>query len=45
MEQQDEEIILTPNGRRYIEDELQQLVTVDRHEVADRIRDAKDYGD
>jgi len=44
-EQQDEEIILTSNGRRSIEDELQRLVTVDRHEVADRIRDAKDYGD
>lgn len=45
IEQQEEEIILTPNGRRSIEEELQQLVTVDRHEVADRIRDAKDYGD
>jgi len=45
MEQQEEEIILTPGGRRGIEDELQRLVTVDRHEVADRIRDAKDYGD
>ncbi len=45
IEQQEEEIVLTPNGRRSIEEELQQLVTVDRHEVADRIRDAKDYGD
>ena len=42
---QEEEIILTPNGRQNIETELQQLITVDRHEVADRIRDAKDYGD
>ena len=45
LEQQDEEIILTLNGRQNIEAELQKLVTVERHEVADRIRDAKDYGD
>jgi len=43
--EQEEEIVLTPSGRRNIEDELQRLVTVERHEVADRIRDAKDYGD
>jgi transcription elongation factor GreA len=45
MEQDEELILLTPSGRRNIEDELDRLVTVDRHEVANRIRDAKDYGD
>lgn len=44
-EQQDEEIILTPSGRKNIEDELSELIKVQRPEVADRIRDAKDYGD
>jgi len=41
----DEVILLTRSGRQHIEDELHRLVTVDRHEVANRIRDAKDYGD
>jgi transcription elongation factor GreA len=45
MEQEDETILLTQAGRRTIEEELDRLVTVDRHEVANRIRDAKDYGD
>lgn len=45
MEQEDEIILLTQSGRKNIEDELNRLVTVDRHEVANRIRDAKDYGD
>ena len=45
MEQDEELILLTPSGRRNIEEELDRLVTVDRHEVANRIRDAKDYGD
>lgn len=45
MEQEEELILLTPSGRRNIEEELDRLVTVDRHEVANRIRDAKDYGD
>jgi transcription elongation factor GreA len=44
MEQEDE-IVLTSNGLKNIEDELHRLVTVERQEVADRIRDAKDYGD
>lgn len=42
---QEEEIVLTHSGRKHIEEELERLVTVDRHEVANRIRDAKDYGD
>lgn len=41
----EEDIVLTLNGRRHIESELERLVTVDRHEVANRIRDAKDYGE
>lgn len=45
MEEQDEVILLTHAGRKNIEEELDRLVTVERHEVANRIRDAKDYGD
>ena len=40
-----EDIVLTPSGRRRIESELEHLVTVERHEVADRIRDAITFGD
>jgi len=43
--QAEEDIILTPAGRKHIEEELDRLVTVERHEVANRIRDAKDFGD
>lgn len=43
--EQEEEIVLTHSGLKNIEAELERLVTVDRHEVANRIRDAKDYGD
>ena len=42
MEQDEELILLTSAGRKTIEAELDRLVTVDRHEVANRIRDAKD---
>ena len=45
MERTEEDIVLTPSGRKHIEEQLQKLVTVDRHEVAERIRDAKDYGE
>jgi transcription elongation factor GreA len=45
MEPQEEEIVLTDSGRQHIEDELDRLVRVERHEVAERIRDAKDYGE
>ena len=45
MEIQEEEIVLTSQGRQRIEEELDRLVTVDRHEVAARIKDAKDYGE
>ncbi|MGC4044624.1 MAG: transcription elongation factor GreA [Armatimonas sp.] len=45
MEQVEEEIVLTPSGRLKMEEELERLITVDRPEVAARIRDAKDYGE
>ena len=45
MEQDEEAIVLTLSGHQSIEEELNRLVTVDRHEIANRIRDAKDYGD
>lgn len=45
MEPQEDEIVLTQQGIKHIEDELDRLVRVDRHEVAERIRDAKDYGE
>lgn len=45
MDAMEEDIVLTLSGRRHIEEELERLVTVERHEVANRIRDAKDYGD
>ena len=40
-----DEIVLTLQGRRRIEGELERLVTVERHEVADRIREAVSFGD
>jgi transcription elongation factor GreA len=45
MEPQEDEIVLTAQGRQKIEDELERLVTIERHEVAARIKDAKDYGE
>ena len=45
MEPQEDEIVLTAQGRQKIEEELDRLVTVERHEVAARIKDAKDYGE
>ncbi|MBC8103368.1 MAG: transcription elongation factor GreA [Cytophagales bacterium] len=43
--QAEEDIVLTESGRNKIEEELDRLVTVERHEVANRIRDAKDFGE
>jgi len=45
MEHPTDEIVLTLQGRHRIESELDKLVKVDRHEVADRIRDAVGFGD
>lgn len=45
MERNTADIVLTASGRRRIETELERLVTVERHEVADRIREAKSFGD
>ena len=39
------EIVLTPDGLKRIEQELEHLRTVHRREVADRIRDSKQFGE
>jgi transcription elongation factor GreA len=41
----DYHIVLTPTGYEKIEKELDKLRTIDRHIVADRIRDAKQFGE
>jgi transcription elongation factor GreA len=38
-------VLLTKDGLKALEDELQQLVSVRRGEVAERIRQARDFGD
>jgi transcription elongation factor GreA len=38
-------VLLTKDGLKALEDELQQLVNVRRSEVAERIRQARDFGD
>lgn len=40
-----EEIVLTPSGKKKIEDELEQLRSVDMPALAVRIREARDLGD
>lgn len=40
-----EEIILTPSGKKKIEDELEQLRSVEMPALADRIREARALGD
>lgn len=44
-EQQQQEVILTARGLKKIEDELDQLRTVHRKRVADRIRESKQFGE
>ena len=39
------DVILTPEGLERLKDELQQLQTTRRREVAERIRDAREFGD
>jgi transcription elongation factor GreA len=39
------EVILTPEGYQKLKDEIEQLSTVKRREVADRIRIAREFGD
>jgi len=41
----DRALVLTPEGLRRLESELRELQTVRRQEVAEHIRQAKDYGD
>lgn len=40
-----DEVVLTPEGFRRVREELEQLKTVQRKQVADRIREAKQLGD
>jgi transcription elongation factor GreA len=42
---EDKPVLLTKEGLRTLEDELEQLVSVRRTEVAERIRQARDFGD
>jgi transcription elongation factor GreA len=41
----DREIILTPEGHRRLKEEIEYLSTVKRDEVAERIRNSRDFGD
>jgi transcription elongation factor GreA len=41
----DRPVLLTKDGLRHLEEELDQLVQVRRAEVAERIRQARDFGD
>lgn len=41
----EKEVLLTPDGLKKLEDELEQLKSVKRREVADRIKLAISYGD
>jgi transcription elongation factor GreA len=43
--QTDKEILLTAGGLKKIEDELEELRSVHRKRVADRIRDSKQFGE
>lgn len=42
---QDAELVLTPRGRQKLETRLDHLQKVQRREVAERIRDSKQFGD
>jgi transcription elongation factor GreA len=42
---QDAELVLTPRGREKLETRLDHLQKVQRREVAERIRDSKQFGD
>lgn len=42
---QESDIVLTPSGRSKLEQRLDYLRNVQRREVADRIRDSKQFGD
>ncbi len=39
------EVILTPEGLKQLQEEITQLSTVKRDEVAERIREAREFGD
>ena len=39
------EVVLTPDGYKKLQQEIEELSTVRRREVADRIRIAREFGD
>ena len=39
------EVLVTPNGYKKLEEELEQLKTVKRHDVTEKIKNAISYGD
>jgi len=39
------EVILTPDGFKKLQQEIEFLSTEKRREIADRIRDAREFGD
>ncbi len=41
----DKEVIMTPEGLQKLEQELEYLKSVRRHEVAERIKQAREFGD
>ncbi len=45
MSQEDVEIVLTPQGHEKLERRLERLRHIQRHEVAELIRDSKQFGD
>ncbi len=45
MAEADKPTILTPEGRRKLEEELEHLKTVKRKEIAERIKASKEFGD
>ncbi len=45
MSQEDVEIVLTPQGHEKLEQRLERLRHIQRHEVAELIRDSKQFGD
>lgn len=45
MSEQEQELLLTAEGLKKLEDELEQLKSVRRREIAERIKVARDFGD
>ena len=41
----DKDVILTPDGYEKLKQQIEELETTKRREVADRIREAREFGD